>query len=867
MKYTSLFLFVIFISPISIKNAETDKQSDSASEIDYFTLALRIFQSLEAECYPELHDAYGERMKFEKEKKYPWITDSIGKGINDIGDEVECLKSLRNTTFFMVNFYKMNLSQILENDQYLMRFLDIKNFSLGICIMTNCNEAFKRYVPIIGDFINFIASNKSNNDSNLVTFIENGKPDNDTNNNANNTPPNGTENSIKVYDDSNLPTYKSKKAFLIILLVWGCIKILAGIIRIIFIPKGYDKYVAEKMNQSNNVENIDIEEKTNLAQKNKFNEPISDESSTKEYNPLFDFSEKLPIYIRILRFFDIINDIHYLSSKRSRYFNDTGLDIINFNKAIVIFFLVFSNTFSALISLPSEEIINASFFKSLLNIIYRLSNNALICWGFLEGAYTTYKLMSFISSEMFVYYAQSDRRHVKLLLKLFVIYGKFIILLIPRCATFFIMFFVFYYKIEDFRYFVEAKATYHHIITNIFKNGIYCDSNMTIFQNSFNLDVDMHNVCYEFTFFYMNLCLCTVMSMIVIYLFFAFRNKFFEIFAIIGNLFVFCFFTFRVKDNKDQEEEIVWENGIPKKINLFLHYHVRGETYSTKIFQCFIGFYFLGFILGFLIFNRENLNNKINRLLYEYNRVHLTKPNKKKEDSDNSISLSEPLSDNGENDSILDSSHLSEDSSKIDNNEKNLMGENSPDYYKNYILPYYPLKFLNPIIRSIETKLSFGVKIILIIIGLIFLIFLNGSLIIYIIKQPLFRMEYTNVLKNFFRFEKHAFILIYFLMLVIMITLPKTGSLRDFMTSKICITISRMGFLISCVSHMFTFMTFFVFSLKVKLYVPTFIIISFGNFLGFFVICILLNIITELPLRLIIKKILRIGRKKESIII
>ena len=101
----------------------------------------------------------------------------------------------------------------------------------------------------------------------------------------------------------------------------------------------------------------------------------------------------------------------------------------------------------------------------------------------------------------------------------------------------------------------------------------------------------------------------------------------------------------------------------------------------------------------------------------------------------------------------------------------------------------------------------------------------------------------------------------------IMITLPKTGSLRDFMTSKICMTISRMGFLISCISHMFTFMTFFVFSLKVKLYVPTFIIISFGNFLGFFVICILLNIITELPLRLIVKKILRIGRKRESIII
>ena len=858
MKFNILFLSIIFISQISFQNAE-----ETQKEIDYFTLALRIFQSLEAECFPELNHSYSQRMTFEKDKKYPWITDSVGKGINDIGDEVECLKSLKNTTFFMVNFYKMNLSQILENDKYLMRFLDIKNFSLGICIMSDCNEAFKRYVPIIGDFINFIASNKSadNKEGDLVTFIENSSTNRskiEDENNNNNT----KNNSIDVSKDINLPTSKSKKAFLIILLVWGGIKILAGILRIIFIPKGYDKYVAEKINQLNNEENIDIEEKTNLAQKNKFNEPISDESNTKEYNPLFDFSERLPIIIRILRFFDIINDIHYLSSKRCRYFNDTGLDIINFNKAIVIFFLVFSNTFSALISLPSEEIINASFFKSLLNIIYRLSNNALICWGFLEGAYTTYKLMSFISSEMFVYYAQSDRRHVKFLLKLFIIYGKFIILLIPRCATFFIIFFVFYYKIEDFRSFVEAKATYHHIITNIFKFGIRCDSNMTIFENSFNLDIDKHNVCYEFTYFYMNLCLCTVMSMVVIYLFFAFRNKFFEIFAIIGNLFVFCFFTFKVDDTKDSEHDDIDVNKI-----LLLHYHVKGETYSTKIFQCFIGFYFLGFILGFLIFNRENLNQKINRLLYEYNGVHLTKQNKKKEDLDNSIPLNEPLSENLENDASLDSSRISEDSAKIENNEKHLIGENSPDNYKNYVLPYYPLKFLNQIMRSIDNKLSFALKIILIIVGLILLIILNGFLVFYIRDQTTFQIELTTHLKNLFRFEKHIFILIYFLMLVIMITLPKTGSLRDFMTSKICMTISRMGFLISCISHMFTFMTFFVFSLKVKLYVPTFIIISFGNFLGFFVICILLNIITELPLRLIVKKILRIGRKRESIII
>ena len=125
------------------------------------------------------------------------------------------------------------------------------------------------------------------------------------------------------------------------------------------------------------------------------------------------------------------------------------------------------------------------------------------------------------------------------------------------------------------------------------------------------------------------------------------------------------------------------------------------------------------------------------------------------EDLDNSIPLNEPLSENLENDASLDSSRISEDSAKIENNEKHLIGENSPDNYKNYVLPYYPLKFLNQIMRSIDNKLSFALKIILIIVGLILLIILNGFLVFYIRDQTTFQIELTTHLKNLFRFEKH----------------------------------------------------------------------------------------------------------------
>ena len=51
MKFIPLFLLLIFLSQIS------PEYGQSGDGIDYVNLALRIFESLEAECYPELHGA------------------------------------------------------------------------------------------------------------------------------------------------------------------------------------------------------------------------------------------------------------------------------------------------------------------------------------------------------------------------------------------------------------------------------------------------------------------------------------------------------------------------------------------------------------------------------------------------------------------------------------------------------------------------------------------------------------------------------------------------------------------------------------------------------------------------------------------
>ena len=188
-----------------------------------------------------------------------------------------------------------------------------------------------------------------------------------------------------------------------------------------------------------------------------------------------------------------------------------------------------------------------TIFRDGLNILYRLSNNALICWAFLEGAYTTYKLLCFIQKEMFIYYSKGFKKGIKLSIKLLIIFLKFLVLLIPKIIIFTLIYFLLYYKIEDYRFIFESKATFHHIITNIFKNGIQCDSqNNTIFpyfnftqSNVFNYSIDNYKACYEFIYFYLNMFFSIFLFMIIMYTFFVFRSKIYELVIIILNLIWF----------------------------------------------------------------------------------------------------------------------------------------------------------------------------------------------------------------------------------------------------------------------------------------------------------------------------------------
>ena len=836
-----LFLFQLLIL-IYLTNEQNDTSPSDTEEINVLTVMFKLFRTLEPECYTEFEYIFNrsEKNKDEKDKKYPWLIDSIGKGLDDIGSEIECLNSMNtNTTFLMVRYRNYNMSAISEAEQPIIRFLEINKYTVGVCIMYPCGDALKKIFHIGANAINYISTNQVSKET-LVTFIESNKVDKNPEN-ANNK--------------DNLETIRLKLFFIFLFIGLVGLKILGSFIRIFLIPKGYEKYIAEKLNKSNSQEKekYDIEEKATFTTKIKYIQAIVEESNTKIYNPLFDFSDKLSKKVRILRFFDIINDFHYLNTFRNRYFDDSGLDVIIFNRALIIFFLIFSNTFSTLIVLPSEEIINKSFFKSWMNIFYRLTNNALMCWIFMEGIYTTYKLLSFITSELFIYYNKEERKKVNLKTKLFIIYGKFLILLIPKILVFFLVYHVFYYKIEDYRFSSNTPATFKYIIEDILKEKIKCNSIISIFDYAFSDDIKDYDQCYEFIYFFINMILCIFVYMIVIYLFLVIKNIIFEIIIISLGFVVFLGSILFINDDKNKEG------------NLFLFYHIKGQTYTTKIFQSFIGFYHLGFIFGFILFNYQDLKKKINRLLYEYKGLHLSKPKKKKFEksetfsSEIAINLTETFNTFADTDSNAESN-------KNESTNLHKYDENSPNYYRNFILPYYPLRYMNKIVYSIS-KLKFSTKIIFVIGGFLLQCLVDLILMIPVFSSDTLDINLDSAKRFMFLYEKHLFIIIYFFINIILITLPKNGALRSFMKSGIFVATHRIGFIVICILQAFMYLFFLIFFIKVKLYVPSFALISLGNLLILFIICFFMASVTELPLRIFIKKLMRIQRNKDNIIL
>ena len=583
---TALFLSILCINSqnLSLSNGQfyrnllEENNNKTEKEIEYIDLLLKIISNIEKNCSNELENYYNENKNKFSLLKYPQMIEYIGKSINDLGDEIECRKIFEN---YDITYAMAELDiDILTNksDKELIDFLEVKYFCLGVCIPNSCKIPI---IKVLNLFMNVTDNNITDN--------------NITNNNS----------PLIEYNKNSENDYIYVRIIFYIILIYFFTKLAVGIIRLTFCVKGYDKFANKLLKKRNNgsfsyneqLENYD--DKGNLLY-------LDDIDELNNYNPNFDFTSSFPLYLRIMKFLDLFNDFQYFLSKRNRYFNDIGLESINFIRAIVLYLLIFSNTIHSLLSLPSKDILNKSFINLITILSFKISNVSLNYWIVLEAAYTSFKLMKFIKAQMFIYH-KTKRNSFNT--NLLIIFGKFILLFIPKIFSFLLCYYFFYYKVIKFIILFNAKTTFKYITNNIINKNITCDHEIfNIFSDSlrliFSSDISKFKTCFDFVFVYFNIYLCAFVFMFILYLSFIIKNKIFEIILIVLNVILFFTLLFCVEDNNT--------NGDIKEIK-YTYYHLKGQQYTTKIFYLSLGVYNFGYILGILCFNYDNNKDYFNQ--------------------------------------------------------------------------------------------------------------------------------------------------------------------------------------------------------------------------------------------------------------
>ena len=222
-KFFSIVVLFLFINSINSKNLfNLDKQSllnifksniqksenDIANHkndvIDYRKLLKDVFAKYYKPCSEDLEKMDASYNNITTPPTASMLLTYTGLTFNDIEDEVEC-QAYYNSTYILVT-NKIILEN--EDDKILINFLDLKYYTVTACGTEECK------VPLL-ELANIFANFSSNNN-------KTGDSDNITNR------------------DEKYPINKVFEIFVWIFFSYVLMKILVGIIRVIYIPKGYD---------------------------------------------------------------------------------------------------------------------------------------------------------------------------------------------------------------------------------------------------------------------------------------------------------------------------------------------------------------------------------------------------------------------------------------------------------------------------------------------------------------------------------------------------------------------------------------------------------------------------------------------------
>ena len=271
----------------------------------------------------------------------------------------------------------------------------------------------------------------------------------------------------------------------------------------------------------------------------------------------------------------------YNSNKKSKWYNDEKLEVINLFKALILFFCVLDYHIYSLLKNPTKDFFDKSFYENILFILIKFAQFSKVSYISLDSFILSYKFYSF-----YKHYCIDQKE------KISIIY-KFILMSIPKIILYYINFFVLHYYLYDIvnsfnlfnwqKFYFDNKNRRTECSKKLFPDYIinYLSFSFTKYSPRFD-------DCHVTFFVYHNEFYMLIIFILLFYFLMKTKSNKFDLIIIliiyIPYTFYFLFFKDSISDNYDR--------------SIFY-----GELYTIKSFYLFIGLYFIGILTGIAFFH------------------------------------------------------------------------------------------------------------------------------------------------------------------------------------------------------------------------------------------------------------------------
>ena len=331
--------------------------------------------------------------------------DGSGKSVNDFGNEFVCNYNIRrNVSYLTVHFYLGTNDFRKEKEEFFGQYY----FYMGLCLPKKCMNAAK--ILVVNEKVLDICHRVGI--SNLKLYV-----------------------SEDVVEKSNNIS-QFYNVIISIYIFFNFFKLLIGIFRVIFMNKGYEGYFVERerklneevlslgLNVNNNVEKEPTGnklEEDNIIHKINTNTSIQSldnndsnisytyddyisENNIAEgenlYNPFSDKEKYFPVLLKIMKMFDLFDNLNILSSNSNKYYNSNRIKNLYFIRFLLMIMTIVNQIMNTQNDLPSKNYYNFEFYSSFYFIFIKICVNASTFWIALDGVMFGYKIISYLKKQI-----------------------------------------------------------------------------------------------------------------------------------------------------------------------------------------------------------------------------------------------------------------------------------------------------------------------------------------------------------------------------------------------------------------------------------------------------------------------------------